>query len=228
MDIHDGHRKRLKRRFAEYGLDNFEDINAIELLLFYAVPRQDTNAIAHALIDRFGSLDEVFEASITELEKVEGVGENTALLLKLIPQISRRYLISKNNCKRGTILSSTTQAGSFILPLFMYEKSEVVYIICLDSQCKVLCCKKLSQGVVNAAEVSVRRIVEIALNSNAVSVILAHNHTCGLALPSREDEITTRRIASALALVGIDLKDHIIVAGEDYISFADSGLMNRC
>lgn len=227
MDVHDGHRKRLKKRFAEYGLDNFEDINAIELLLFYAVPRHDTNTIAHALIDRFGSLNEVFEASAAELMKVDGIGESTALLLKLVPQMSRRYQISKNNCEKGTILSSTTQAGGFILPLFMYETSEVVYLICLDSKCKVISCKKLSQGVVNAAEVSVRRIVEIALNNNAVSVILAHNHTCGLALPSREDELTTRKIASALALVGITLKDHFIVADEDYISFADSGLLNR-
>jgi DNA repair protein RadC len=104
----------------------------------------------------------------------------------------------------------------------------VVYLICLDSKCKVICCKKLSQGVVNAAEVSIRLIVEIALNNKATSVIMAHNHTSGLALPSREDELTTRRIASALAMVGITLKDHIVVAGDDYISFADSGLIGRC
>jgi len=227
MDVHDGHRQRLKKRFAEYGLDNFEDINAIELLLFYAVPRRDTNTLAHALIDRFGGLCQVLEAPVSELMKVDGVGENTALLLKLIPQVSRRYQISKNKCGNETILSSTMQAGNYILPLFMFETSEVAYLICLDSKCKVICCKKLSQGVVNAAEVSVRRIVEIALNNQAVSVIMAHNHTCGLALPSREDEMTTQQIAAALATVGIALKDHIIVAGEDYISFADSGLIRH-
>ncbi|HBD86610.1 MAG TPA: hypothetical protein DC001_04205 [Clostridiales bacterium] len=225
MGIHDGHRARMKKRFSEHGLDNFDDVNVIELLLFYALPRRDTNTVAHALLDRFGGLNGIFEAPITELMKVDGVGENAAMLLKLIPQTSRRYMISKGITYTNNILSSTTQAGKYIVPLFMYEKDEVVYMICLDSKCKVICCRQLSRGVVNSAEVSVRRIVEIALGNSAASVIIAHNHVNGLALPSREDELTTRRIYSALALVGIALTDHIIVAGEDYVSLADSGLL---
>ncbi|MBQ1834845.1 MAG: hypothetical protein II111_03925, partial [Oscillospiraceae bacterium] len=94
-NTHGGHRARLKQRFLEHGLDNFNDLNALELLLFYAIPRQDTNEIAHRLLDRFGSFAAVLEATLEELQEIPGVGENTATLLKLIPQIDRRYLMSK-------------------------------------------------------------------------------------------------------------------------------------
>ncbi|MEG1789709.1 MAG: DNA repair protein RadC [Oscillospiraceae bacterium] len=215
----------MKKRFAEHGLDNFDDVNVIELLLFYAHARCDTNAIAHALLDRFGTLDGVFEASVVDLEKIDGIGESTAVFLKLVPQVSRRYMLSKTRHER--ILSSSEKAGRYSVPLFMYEKDEVVYMICLDSKCRVICSRELSRGVVNATEVSVRRIVEQALSYNAASVIIAHNHVAGIALPSREDELTTRHIATALHAVGILLADHIIVAGNDYISLMDSGLMRH-
>lgn len=226
MGVHDGHRERMKQRFAAHGLDSFDDHNVLELLLFFARPRCDTNEIAHALMNRFDTLDGVFEASIEELRKVDGVGGTTALLLHLIPQVSRRYMMAKNTA--GTVvLSSTEEAGKFLVPLFMYEREEVVYMVCMDSMCRMICYREIGRGVVNEAEVSVRRIVEIALAHGAVSVILAHNHTNGLALPSREDEATTRHVRSALRLVGIQLTDHIIVAGNDFVSMADSDILSR-
>ena len=94
MGVHDGHRERLKSRFLEHGIDSFNDLNALELLLFYAIPRRDTNVIAHALLDRFGGLSGVFEASVPELTDVPGVGENAALLLKLVPQMMKKYELS--------------------------------------------------------------------------------------------------------------------------------------
>ena len=96
MGIHDGHRQRMKERFLGHGLDNFNDINALELLLFYAAPRRDTNALAHALLDRFGSFSAVLEADEQELLAVPGVGENAVTLLRLIPAVSRRYLLDKS------------------------------------------------------------------------------------------------------------------------------------
>ena len=95
MGVHEGHRERLRRRFIEHGLENFDDVNVLELLLFYVRPRQDTNETAHRLIDYFGSIDRVFDARIDDLERVEGVGRETAVFLRLIPQVSRRYMERK-------------------------------------------------------------------------------------------------------------------------------------
>ena len=223
MGVHDGHRERLKKKLLEQGLDVFDDHNVLELLLFYSMPRIDTNPLAHELLNTFGSLEAVFEAPAEELSKVSGIGENTVTLLKLIPEVSRRYIIDKN--KFDDILDSTKKAGEYLAARYMYERDEVVYIVCLDSKCKVICCKELFRGVTNTAEVSIRKIAELALAKNASSVIISHNHTSGIALPSIEDEITTKRIKAALASMGITLADHIVVADDDFVSMAESGLL---
>lgn len=214
----------MKARYKDHGLDNFNDVNVLELLLFYAIPRKDTNEIAHALLDHFGSLDRVFEASIPELEAVPGVGESSALLISLIPQIMRRYLMVKGSCV--STISGSADAGKYLVPRLMFEKDEKLLLLCLDAKKSVISCINLGSGVVNAVDVNVRKVVENAVRHRANTVILAHNHPGGVALPSREDERLTIEIAAALKLVGIPLVDHIIVAGDDYVSFADSGMMS--
>ena len=219
--LHTGHRARLKAQFLQAGLDAFTDIQVLELLLFYANPRQDTNPIAHRLLNQFGTLSAVLDAPVELLESVKGVGENAALLLHLIPCVCRRYLIDRASYEQ--ILDSTEKAGAFLVPYFFGARDEMVYLLCLDAKCKVLDCRMLSVGGVNTAAVSVRKIVEAALACNATSVVLAHNHTSGIALPSKEDEATMRQIRTALDAVGILLVDHIIVADDDFVSMADSG-----
>ena len=215
MGVHDGHRQRMKRRFLEHGLDNFDDVNVLELLLFYAQPRQDTNAMAHALLDRFGSLSAVLEARPAELRNVNGIGDNAAALLGLIPAVSRRYLLDK----------SPAAAGRYFIPRFMYETEEVVYALLLDARKQPICCRELSRGTVNAAEINARRLAELSLERRASAVILAHNHLSGVALPSAEDEIATAQLRRALGLLGVELSDHIIVAGCEYVSMSESGLL---
>ena len=224
MNIHDGHRQRTKKKFLEHGLDSFSDHEVLELLLFYALPRGDTNPTAHALIDRFGSLAAVLDAPLEELVRVPGIGEGAAALLKLAPQVGRRYLMSRASV--GDILYSTQAAGKYIVPLFAGETEEAVYAVCLDGKYKVLGCRLLFRGSVNSAGVSVRRIVEAAISCNATSVILAHNHTSGPALPSEDDIKTTRRVRQALKAVDIELADHLIVADDDFVSLADSGFFD--
>lgn len=218
---HSGHRRRLKDRFVQEGLDHFTDIQILELLLFYALPRQDTNPIAHALLDRFGSFAGVVEARAEDLVQVPGVGENAAILLRMLPPLFRRYM--KDSQDPGRILTTTTQCGEFLIPYFFLAKEELVYLLCLDGKCKVLDCRLIHKGSVNTAGVSVRKVVEAAISVNASSVVLAHNHTSGIALPSLADRKTTRQLKDALDAVGILLADHIILAGDDFVSMAEDG-----
>ena len=221
MPIHDGHRERMKKRFLEEGLDGFTQIQALELLLFYCIPQKDTNPLAHALLDRFGSLSQVLEAPVEELRKVPGVGAHTAIFLHLITEAGRFYLVNRSS--QESILPSLESCAEYMLPFFFGRKVETVYLLCLDAKCKVLCCKEIGEGSVNAAGISVRRVVETALNAGASTVVLAHNHPSGLALPSAEDIQTTRRVAMALSAVEIHLADHIVVADGDYVSMVQSG-----
>ena len=221
MSIHDGHRKRLKDQFRDGGLDNFTEYQVLELLLFYIIPRKDTNPIAHALIKRFGSLSQVLEAPVEELEKVEGIGPNAALLLNLITAVARVYMV--NRTEKQKILRTVEACGEYLKSFFVGRRVEMVYLLCLDAKCKVLGCRMVGEGSVNSANVSIRRIVEIALGLNATSVVLAHNHPSGLAIPSGEDISTTQRVASALSAVDVQLVDHIIVADDDFVSLVSSG-----
>ncbi|MBQ8580431.1 MAG: DNA repair protein RadC [Oscillospiraceae bacterium] len=221
MSIHDKHRQRVRQRFLEEGLDNFSDFQALELLLFYCIPRIDTNEIAHRLINRFGSFSQVLDAPVQELEKVEGIGPSAALFLSLVCQTGRYYQVDR--VKNTSILTSTDACGAYLVPYFHGRRNETVFLLCLDAKCKVLCCKEVGEGSVNSAGVPVRRIVETALGANATSVVLAHNHPSGLALPSADDVQTTQRVAAALAAVEIAMADHIIVADDDFVSLAQSG-----
>ena len=218
--IHKGHRERLKQRFLEEGLDNFTDFQVLELLLFYAIPRQDTNPIAHALMDHFGSLSQVLDAPVEELKKVEGIKGNAATLLALVTQLCRYYQV--DSAQRVEILQSLDACGAYLLPRFFGRVRETVFLLCLDAKCKVICCKEIGEGSVNAASISIRKVVEMALNTNATSVILAHNHPSGLAFPSEEDVLTTKRLYAALQAVDVVLADHIVVADGDYVSMAQS------
>ncbi len=221
MAIHDGHRQRLKERFLAEGLDNFSEVQVLELLLFYCLPRQDTNPIAHNLLNHFGSLSQVLEATVEELAKVKGVGMHGATFLHLVLETGRYYQV--NRAMQGKILTTIEQCGAYLCPFFVGRRNETVFLLCLDAKCKVLSCKEIGEGSVNSAGVPIRRIVETALGANASTVVLAHNHPSGLALPSAEDVATTRRLATALSAVEISLIDHIIVADDDFVSLAQSG-----
>ena len=224
MGIHDGHRERVKARFTEQGLDGFAAHEALELLLFYCVPRKDTNPLAHRLVDTFGGLAAVFDAPREELLKVDGVGENAATLIKLIPELARKYMVDKTSFNK--VLNSSKLVGEYLTARFFGETDEVVYLLCLDAKCKVISCKLLFRGGVNSAGINVRKVVETAIAAKASFAVLAHNHPSGIALPSREDEITTTRIKQALQAVDIRLLDHIIVANDDFVSLADNGFFS--
>src|SRR5665648_913180 len=149
--MHEGHRSRLKNRFIEEGLDGFEDHQILELLLFYAIPRRDTNELAHALIHKYGSLSGVLEADPKDLGSIPGLGENSAVLLALIPSLARIYL--KDRWGTRPVLNSTAKAGEYILSLFAGRTYEVFYVICLDAQHNVIYPALVHEGTIDQAPV---------------------------------------------------------------------------
>ena len=222
-NLHAGHRQRKKEQFLKYGLDAFAPHEALELLLFYAIPRVDTNAMAHALLKRFGSLDGVFKAPVEELMRVEGIGESAALLLHLVPQLYRR---SQTELDRpGMAIKNSDEAGEFFKKYFWSERNELLLELCLDGKHRLLAWHKLSEGGPGAAAFNVRDAVRFALADNAMFVYLAHNHPSGVALPSHADCQATMAVEDGLYMVGVQLLDHIIVAENDFISLAASGIL---
>jgi len=221
--MHSGHRERMKQRFRETGLKGFNDINALELLLFYVIPRKDTNPIAHALINRFGSLCEVLDAPYEYLLKVPGVGENVATFLKVIPAVCKRYTQTKQ--KQKISYTSKEELEDFIIPLFSFEMEETLYLICMDSGNRITYCEIISQGDVDSVKIDPRKILEISMEHRAARVVLAHNHPSGIAAPSMSDISLTQRVQEVLELVGIELLDHFIVAEETSVSLRRHGCL---
>ncbi len=219
---HDGHRIRLKHRFLKTGLDDFEPHNVLELLLFYSVPRKDTNPLAHRLISHFGNLAAVFDAKPEELMKVEGVTENTAVLLSMIPSLSRKYLEDKVDTVNAA--GGFKEMGAYFLPKFIGRNIETIMLAGLDNKNKIISCGIVAEGEIDRAKVSKRKVIEEALKSNATRVVLAHNHPMGFAIPSTEDVHMTGEIYDLLKSVNIELIDHIIVAEDDFVSMAASGI----
>ena len=220
--LHTGHRDRLRQRFIKEGLDGFNEINALELLLFYCVPRKDTNDLAHRLLDRFGSYSNVLNAPYEELKKVYGVSDYVATYLKLQGEAVRYYLTNRKI--DGTVVRTSADYGELLCTYFEGRPNEMVFLLCLDAKCKVICCREIAEGSVNIAGVSIRKIVDAALSSNATSVVLAHNHPIGIAVPSGEDIHTTFQAYEALRAVEVILLDHVIVADGDFTSMVESGL----
>ncbi|MDD3693515.1 MAG: DNA repair protein RadC [Oscillospiraceae bacterium] len=214
--LHDGHRQRMKQRFLRDGMRGFEPHQIVEMLLFYGIPRKDTNEIAHTLIENFGSLSGILKASYDDLLNVKGMTPGAATLLCFCGQLIREYFDSE--ISKDMVLDSTEKIGQFILPKFFGEHNEKVLLVCMDNKCKVLHSSFVSEGSMNATEIHVRKILEQAIRNHATAVVVAHNHPSGFAIPSIEDQHSTRALVNALHIVGIHLVDHIIVAEGDFVS----------
>ena len=217
-----GHRNRVRERYLNTGLDTFQDYEALELLLFYAIPRKDTKSTAKNLIARFGSLPAVLDATVEELTEAD-LSPNAAILLKLVPDMNRYYAVKTDGA--GQKVHSTSDAGRILCAMFRHEQTESVRLLCLNAGGKVLKLALLNEGDINAVHFSVRKIVETALSAKAVSVILAHNHPGGTLTPSREDLDATNSAKAALSTVGIQLLDHLIISGDNYCSLCEDGYL---
>ena len=219
--IHEGHRARMKKKLLENGERSLADHELLEVLLYYAIPRRDTNELAHRLLKQFGSLRGVLSAPVQELACVSGVGQQAALLLGMVQMLCRRAA----QREKEQIPNSVDACGAYFTELLGSSRREMLWQVCLDGKGKVLSSRCLAEGDVSMAAVSVRQVVEYALRAGAVGVVLAHNHPSGVALPSQEDIATTRLIRDALRTMNIQLVDHVVVADGDYVSMAASGML---
>ncbi|MBQ4129467.1 MAG: RadC family protein [Ruminococcus sp.] len=220
-NVHKNHRSRVRKKFLDNGLDNFEMHESLEFLLFYCVPYKNTSELAHRLLDEFGSLSAVFDAPFNALCQF-GLTETQAAYLKLMPEISRLYIDDKHN-NRDKVFNYKT-AGQSILNKFIGRENENVLLLLLDAKGKELYCGIVSKGSINDTTLPIRKIVDFAMRYNSKFAIIAHNHPSGIALPSKEDINATINVKNALNLIGVRLIDHFIVADNDYVSLAQSNL----
>jgi len=224
MGIHDGHRERLKQRFLTEGLDGFKDHEVLELLLYYCIPRTDTNKLGHHLIQEFCTLHTLFEAKPSEVVKRCNVTPHTAILISLIPQLARRYFNSK--WAEKPVINNSKTAAEYAMTIFTGRVYECFYVFCLDAQHRLNAAVLINEGTINETSVYTRIVVENVLIHQASCVILVHNHPGGSKKPSKADLDTTINIISALNLLSVDVMDHIIISGNEYYSFAEEKLLN--
>lgn len=222
-NIHAGHRQRLKDEFLARGLEGWPDHRVLELLLCYAIPQGDVNGLAHELVERFGSLAGALDAPVEELGRVPGVGGHTAVLLKLMPALGGRY--SQSRARVEPVIHGAADAYPILEPYFFGAQHEMVYILCLDGKNQMIGVRQVSQGSIHAANINLRRILEVMTSLRAEKLFLAHNHISNLAFPSRQDVDTTMALRTALSGVGITLVDHLIFVDGDMVSLADSGYL---
>ena len=219
---HSGHRERLRRRFIDNGLDGFEEHQALELYLFFAIPRRDTTPLAHRLLERYRNIGGVCDAPIDELERDFGLSESAAALLKLLPEMSRLYNESKLS---DTNLIDPETVGDMIARRFIGRTSEAVALLLGSAKGKILYFDIVAKGSVSSSDFPLRRIVDLAIHHNARTAYIAHNHPSGSLLPSRADIDVTKLLDSTLSSVGVHLLDHFIVADNEYASLREYDLI---
>jgi len=219
-NIHAGHRERVRDKYINSGnLDGFKEHEALEFLLYYCYPQQDTNEIAHKMINEFGSLSKLLDASPREISKRCNVTERVAILVSIVPHLSKLYLTGKYNAK--DIMSNSKMVGEYCVALFTNIHYECFYLLCLDTQRRLIRAELVHEGSLDAAAIYPRIILEAALKYRAACVVITHNHPGGSLLPSKSDMEVTRKLKAALGSIDVGLVDHIIVADGNYYSFIE-------
>lgn len=223
VNLHEGHRARMRERFRKSGFDDFDEHQIIELLLFYTCPRIDTNELAHTLVNHFGTIAGIMNASYEDLTSVKGVSENTATLFKIISGFLPIYF---NSLSDGKVYDNTDKLKTLFITQFVGLAHEQFRLACLDTNLRVVSSVIVSEGSPNSSPFEMRKIVEEAFKSKSVNVVIAHNHPKGLPAPSEEDIAATRYISTTLRSVGVTLLDHIIVGERSAASMREMSYIN--
>ena len=213
-NVHAGHRARMKKRFIEHGFQGMEQHEILEMVLYYAIPRKDTNQLAHRLLDRYGCFAKVCDTPVDVLQRDFGLSESAAVLLKMLPELARVYVDSKSELKYIDMHT----AVELLRPKFIGATVEKLAVALSNSNDKLLLCDVIFEGSISSTELPVRKIVDLALRHNAKYVYIAHNHPSELCAPSRQDLDTTQVISETLDGIGVVLVDHLIFTSTDYFS----------
>lgn len=218
---HSGHRSRMRERFLHTHFDGFEEHQILEMILYYVYPRTDTNPLAHRLLNNFGSIAAVLDASVDALVDA-GLTKNAATFLVMLPDISRVYLNDRNNNQSKII--DFERLGEYFTAKFIGRDEETMILLLADAKGKEVYCGVVSKGSIHASEAPVRRIVDLSMRYNAATAVIAHNHPSGVALPSQADIKATTTISNALNLIGVMLVDHLIISDDDFVSLRETKL----
>ena len=220
-NLHAKHRQRVRDEFLANGFtDATPPHKIVEMLLFYSIPRGDTNEIAHDLLNHFGSISAILDASPTELKRIKGIGDNSAIMLNLLRHVCRAY--HKDKLKKGHKPFSLDEIGLYLEKKHFGLTKEYFSIVTFNSKGEQIAFDMITEGDVTSVGVSIRNIIEIVIERKAASAVIAHNHPNGIALPSHEDIQLTDRISKALAHINVPLLDHFIVIDDDHVSLAQS------
>lgn len=222
---HHGHRSRLRERASKEGLENFHDHQVLEYALSFVIPYKDTNDLAHELINKFGSLAGVFEADVSELVTVKGMGEVSATFISDFIKIYNRYERSKLCTK--TKITSPTQAYEYFQGIFKGKLFEELYLVALAPNSDIIQTKRIAVGSVTEAKVQIRDITDTMTNLKVANIIVAHNHPSGLPRPSPADDRFTMSLVASLVINGCHLIDHIIVSDLTYYSYRQNGTIDE-
>lgn len=221
QDTKKGHRKRLRKRFLKSGISGFHDYEIIELLLTYALNRGNVKPLAKALKKKFGGLKGVFDASLEDLQSIKGIGESSAILLKLLKVGADEYLKEKIRGKK--VLSSLGDVLDYFRHALSGEKVEKFMAVYLNTKNRVVGVEILHEGTIDQAAVYPRQVIEGALRNGASALIFVHNHPSGDPSPSPEDRAITENLWRAAAAVDIAVHDHVIIGGNSHFSARRSG-----
>jgi len=220
--LHHGHRQRKKEQFLKSGLVNLPEHEPLEFLLYYAIPRGDTNYIAHSLIKKFGSLAGVMNASCDELMTVPGIGSNAASLINFTKMFSQLYLQKQAQAQMEKGFNST-RLKEFCTALFIGTDEEEFHCLYLTDNLKLIDCEKICSGELGKVEIPVRKITRSILDKNCSRLIITHNHPAGSCLPSRSDIDSTVNMIDIYSKMEIELIDHVIVGRDGITSMKESG-----
>ena len=214
-----GHRKRLRTRFLEAGLDGFLDYEVVELLLTLGTPRKDCKQMAKRAIKEFRGLRGTLDASSEELQQIKGIGPRNLFGLKLFQAVSEKY--AKERLPTKITFTTPKEVVDYLRERFGREKKEHFIALLLDSHNNLVSINDISIGTLDASLVHPREVFEPAVKSLAAQIILAHNHPSGDPEPSEDDLKITKGLVEAGRILGIEVIDHIIVTKTGFLSFRE-------